>query len=680
MYYNDFMSLYEEGFTQNRELSWLNYNERVLEEALDESVPLFERLNYIAIFVNNLEEFIQVRVGGLISSDDDDIDSRSGMTADEQLYAVYERIRKLLEIKDIIHFKVEDELTQAGVLRIEPRQLAARELGFVQDYYNRNIKSKITTRIISSPDEFPHISQSRSYIISKLNAGESLLFAMVSIPADLKKIVILDYGTPLGENFKYIKLEDIIKMNIGDIFMPFHVEECHVIDIARNAEIELPESDDDMLSSMKKLSIERKFAAPDKLIVDGEMSHEMSSFLLDALKLNDEQLFLSSVVDYSYVSELEDSLPGWLADRLCYENVKGFNQLKLGYGSVIDRLKKREILCCYPYDSMEPLLELLKESATDERVKEIRMTIYRLSSHPKIVEYLEQAACNGKNVTVVMELRARFDEINNIDWSEKLRRHGVKVCFGDERYKIHSKLAQIVLEEDGKERYITHLATGNFNEKTAAKYTDIAIITYDQRIGLAANEMWLDVINNKVGKYDYILTSPVSMKPELIELIRREADKGNNGRIFIKVNSVTDEDLIEELMKASCAGCKIKMIVRGICCILPGIPDLTENIEVVNVVGRFLEHSRVYVFGQGKDEKMYISSADFMNRNMSKRIELACPIYNNELKTRIKRIMSLNYKDNVKGRRLGSDGKYHHKKPTYPMIDSQQMLMDENSI
>ena len=674
------MSLHEEGFTQNRELSWLTYNERVLEEALDESVPLFERLKYIAIFVSNLEEFIQVRVGGLINDDDDEIDKKSGMTADEQLDAVYERIRYLLEIKDIIHYKVEDELAKSGIIRLDKNRLSPEELTVVNKFYESTVRSGIRTKIINTAVDFPHISQDRAYIIAKLEGDESNLYALLSVAKDIDEILVLDYGNPLEAPMRYIKVEDIIKMHIEELFEPFHVVEYHCIDIARNAEISMDSDDEDMLHRMKKMSVQRKFAAPDKLIVDSEMSNCMADFLMDAFNLHNNQVLLTSVVDYGYVAELEDKIPAWLAEKLCYEGICSFNQLRLGYGDMIDRLKKREFLCCYPYDSMDPFLELLKESANDNRVIEIRMTIYRLSTNSKIVEYLEKAAANGKKVTVIMELRARFDEMNNIDWSEKLRKHGVDVRFGNEDYKIHSKLAQIVLNENGRERFITHISTGNFNEKTVTKYTDIALISYDQRIGNAANKMWQDIMRGKTGSYEEIITSPHNMKSKLIELIRREADKGVDGRIFIKVNSVTDEDIIEELMIASCSGCIIKMIVRGICCILPSVTNCTENIEIVNVVGRYLEHSRVYIFGTGKDEVMYISSADFMNRNMSKRIELACPIKNIEFKNRIKRILSLNYMDNVKGRRLGSDGKYHHKINSKDRVDSQDILAREVKI
>lgn len=689
------MGLYEDGYTQNRELSWLNYNERVLQEALDDKVPLFECLNYISIFMSNLEEFIQVRVGGLIGEEEkgsDKIDDKSGMSTDEQLKAIYERISQLLAYKDRVHASVEKRLEEAGVVCVHANDLTREELEKCKKFYKKQVKNKITVYMGSKSKDFPFINQDKSYIISKLAGEIKDLYALIDIPEELPKILVLNEGVPVSSSvfydfnaysrarysstsFRYILVEDIIKMHIPEIFAPFDAMETATIDIARNAEIELDHSEGDMLKDMRELSDQRRYSSPDKVVVDTVISDEMTVALMKMFTLKRAQVFTTQKFDYSYVAELVDRTPAWLKDDLCWGEEKGFNQLRLGYGPIIDRLKKKEILCCYPYDTMEPFIDLLKECTTDSRVKEIRITIYRLSSHPKIVEYLEQAAQNGKKVTAIIELRARFDEENNIDWSERMRRKGVKIRFGDERYKIHSKLAQIVLDENGKSRYITYLSTGNFNEKTVKRYTDIGLITYDQRIGAACNDMWQDMLDNKVDSYDHILTSPKTLKETLINLIRREAKKGKNGRIFIKVNSVTDADLIEELKQASCAGCKIRMIVRGICCLLPGIKGATENIKVVNVVGRYLEHSRVYVFGTGKEEVVYISSADFMTRNMTKRIELAVPVYNNELRRRIKAILYLNYMDNVKGRYLNCDGRYYPKIQGDKIVDSQIMLM-----
>ena len=693
------MKLYKSGYTQNRELSWLRYNERVLDEALDETVPLFERLNYIAIFMSNLEEFVQVRVGGLIGEDeigDDEKDDNSGMTAGEQLDAIYSEIDRLLEKKDEIQAVLELELERNGMIRAESSNLDSKDSDRVREFYKTKIEPYIRTHIVRKPKEFPELNQYKTYIVCRLDADSSDIYGVIDIPEALPQICILNEGMPVTtsfvyednlrtisrrkrlNSFRYILTEDIIKMYASELFLPFEVAEIHSIDIARNAEILNGKNSGNMLKDMKDLSFKRKTAAPDKIIVDGRLSRSMSEFLMNAFRLNSAQLFTTTMIDYGYVQELEKCMPQWIKTELCFPEFESFNQLRIGYGPVIDRLRKKEILCCYPYDTMDPLLELLKESTVDPRVTEIRMTIYRLASHPKIVEYLEKASLNGKKVSVVMELRARFDEDNNIDWSEEMRSKGINVYFGSKKYKVHSKLAQIVLNEQGRTTFITHLSTGNFNEKTASKYTDIALITYDQRIGKSADKMWKDIIKGNVSSYNHIMAAPADMKSNIIELIRREAAKGREGRIFIKVNSVTDVDIIEELKKASCNGCSIKLIVRGICCILPGIKDCTENIDVVNVVGRYLEHSRVYIFGTDDDEIMYISSADLMTRNMSKRVELACPIYNANLRSRIKAIMLLNYLDNVKGRRLDSRGRYIKKTVSDKLIDSQNLLMNES--
>ena len=676
------MGLYEEGFTQNRELSWLTYNERVLEEAMDPSVPLLERLNYISIFTSNLEEFIQVRIGGLILDDeeDDTIDIRSGLTPSEQIDAVYSRIHKLLAKKDAIQASIESQMKAVGLVRVAPDDLTDYEKTAMTKLFDKVLVKSCKYHIIAERKDFPMLDQDKSYIFARLNTELNSQFALVDVNSKIPRIVVLQDGLKKGSSFRYILTEDVIKMNLSSLFMPFEPVEMHTIDIARTAEVGMDTDSDNLLEEMKKLSKLRKYSSPDKLIADGNMSQETREFLMWIFNLSEAQMMTTSMINYKYISELEEKIPEHLRKSLCYETYHGLNQLEIGNGSMIDRLKRKELLLCYPYDTMDPFLTLLKEAAVDDRVREIRITIYRLSSQPKIVEYLELAAKNGKKVTAVIELRARFDEQNNINWSERLKQNGVNVSYGNKNYKIHSKLCQFVLYEDNRKRYITHISTGNFNEKTASRYTDIAFITYDQKIGIAADMMWQDIMNNEVGIYDHILTSPVTMKKTVIDMIEREMNKGSKGRIFIKVNSVTDEDIIEALMYASCAGCKIKMIVRGICCIIPGIEGCTENIEIVNVVGRFLEHSRVYIFGEGDDEVLFISSADFMNRNMNKRIELACPIYSYELRNRIRAIMYLNYMDNVKGRRIGNDGKYYKKTDFKHIVDSQSLLMNSLKI
>ncbi len=674
--------LYEEGFTQNREISWLRYNERVLEEALDETVPLFERLNFISIFNSNLEEFFQVRVGSLIVDDedgDDSIDVKSGMSPAEQLMAIYDMIPRLMKRKDDIYKRLDKELSAKGLHRLDEFELSLDEIKRVSSFFIDKVRDKLNTAIIRSCDEFPYIESNRPYIITRLESSNDCFYALTELPIGLPRILVLSEGVRVGSELRYILVEDIIKLALPQLFAPFTLEETVGFAITRNGEVALGDSKD-KLEEMKSVVEKRRTTDPDKLIVDYRMSSALENFLLETFDLRQSQVYIASRTSYSYISELRDVIPAWLEKELCYEPFVPFNQLQLRTKSVMEMVRTEDILSAYPYDSMDPFLQLLKEASEDERVREIRMTIYRLSSNPVIVKHLINAVNNGKRVKVLIELRARFDEERNIDWARKLSDAGCKVYYGDDKYKVHSKLCQIVLKEGDEKRYISQVSTGNYNEKSAKLYTDFSLITYNQLLGADINDFFEDVFRNKEGEYKYILTSPKTMQDTLVDLIRREADKGDKGRIFLKVNSVTDVRLIEELMEASCKGCRIRMIVRGICCILPGVEFCTDNVTVVNVIGRFLEHSRVYIFGEGEDERMYISSADLMTRNMTKRVELACPIYDKDIRNRIRKILLLNYIDNVKGRILMSDGCYIKKPINGNKKDSQLMLMKQSMV
>ena len=384
-------------------------------------------------------------------------------------------------------------------------------------------------------------------------------------------------------------------------------------------------------------------------------------------------MFTTTRIDFSYIDELEKTMPEDLRTELTYDAHIPFDQTKGMRGNIIDEVRKRDLLSSYPQDSMDLFLGLLREASFSPEVREIRITVYRLASNPKIADYLIYAARTGKKVRAVLELRARFDEEKNLAWAEKLSAAGCRVYYGTDKYKVHSKLCQIVMESTTKEgkpekSYITQISTGNYNEKTARQYTDLSLITYNQEIGKAVSRLFRDICKDRVaGKersYSPLAVSPVSMRKELMRLIRRETRKGKSGRIFFKINSLTDEDMIEALMEASCAGCQVRMIVRGICCMLPGIEGCTENVCIVNKVGRFLEHSRVYIFGSGIDEVMYISSADLMKRNLDRRVEVACPVNSGKIRDRIRAIMQEVYCDTEKGRVMMPDGTYAVK-PVY---------------
>lgn len=657
--------LYEEGFTQNREISWLRYNERVLEEALDDSVPLFERLRFIAIFVSNLEEFFKVRVGSLLGEDDegdDLIDEKSGMTAADQLRSILDMVPGLLMKKDMAYGLVERKLSEAGVTRLEPWQLNDEERGRCFDFFRDDIKNNLTVRVLDAGEPLPVIDEEKPYIIASLDAELEDKFGFIDIPRSLPLIMVLP-----GSGFRFVLTEDIIKMFADTLFVPFVPLDLHVIDIARNAEASGGTDGANTAAEMRDALRRRKNGPADKLISDGRPGKGLRAYFARTLGLDERQMFTTTRIDFSYVEELEKILPEEIKELIMYKPHVPVDQAKGIRGNIIDEVKKRDLLSSYPQDSMSLFHGLLREASFSPDVSEIRITIYRLASNPKIADYLIYAARTGKRVRVVLELRARFDEEKNLAWADRLSAAGCKVYFGTDKYKVHSKMCQIVFEstsKDGKpsKHYITQISTGNYNEKTTSQYTDLSLMTYDQEIGKAVSRLFRDICKNRIaGKersYAPLAVSPVNMRSEIMRLIRRETKKGKYGRIFFKINSLTDEDMIEALMEASCAGCQVRMIVRGICCLLPGIEGCTENVCIVNKVGRFHEHSRVYIFGSGINEVMYISSADLMKRNLDRRVEVACPVKSGKIRDRIKLIMHDVYCDMEKGRVMLPDGTY----------------------
>ena len=657
--------LYEEGFTQNREISWLRYNERVLEEALDDSVPLFERLRFIAIFVSNLEEFFKVRVGSLLGEDDegdDLIDEKSGMTAADQLRRIHDLVPGLLMKKDMAYGLVERKLAEAGVIRLETWQLDDEERGRCFDFFRDEIKDSLIVRILDAYEPLPAIDEERPYIIATLDSEIEEKFGFIDIPRSLPLIKKLP-----GSGFRYVLTEDIIKMFADTLFVPFVPLDLHVIDIARNAEASGGTGDANTAAEMRDALRRRKNGPADKLISDGRPGKALRSYFTRSLDLDERQIFTTTRIDFSYVDELEKMLPQELKTHITYKAHIPFDQTKRIRGSIIDEVKKRDLLSSYPQDSMDLFLGLLREASFAPDVTEIRITIYRLASNPRIADYLIYAARTGKRVRVVMELRARFDEERNLAWAEKLSAAGCKVYYGTDKYKVHSKMCQIVFESTSKDgstvkNYITQISTGNYNEKTAVQYTDLSLMTYDRETGKAVSKLFRDICKGRViekeRSYAPLAVSPLSMRSEIMRLIHREIKKGKAGKIFFKINSLTDEGMIEALMEASCAGCQVRLIVRGICCLLPGVEGCTENVCIVNKVGRFLEHSRVYIFGDGIDEVMYISSADLMKRNLDRRVEVACPVKSGKIRDRIKAIMYDVYCDMEKGRVMLPDGTY----------------------
>ena len=669
--------LYHEGYTQNRDMSWLRFNERILEEACDINVPLIERLRYIQIFSKNLDEFYMVRVAEIIDEVEEagnKVDSLSGMSSADQLREIDRMAKTLLERKDDIYSRLMSELEHEGIVKLEYSMLTEAELSYTRDYFESSVRPLLDERVIEK-EKLSDFLGSAPYIIGTTSTEQGERFCITRVPAELPPALVFEHE---GGGLRYMLLETLIKGRFDDVFAPFRTTDVTTMVITRECDVDIEDSGD-LLKDMKKVVSKRKFADIDRIVLDRRPNDFTRRFLSENLQVKDWQIYVTKRASFDFVDYISDFIRDD-EERFLYRRFTPFNQLSLVSGGIIDEVKKNEILSAYPFDSMDPFLKLLEEAALDSRVVEIRMTIYRLARNSVIAEHLMAAAQNGKKVKLMIELRARFDEGRNIEWIEKLEKAGCIVRYANDDYKVHCKLCQIKLEENGRKYFITQLGTGNYNEKSAKIYTDFSLITADRRIGEDADRFFRDLFKQKIGDYKHLAVSPVTLSDTVISLIRREASKKKKGRIFIKCNSLGDREIMEELMKASQKGCRIVLLVRGVCCLLPGVKDSTENIKVVNLVGRFLEHSRVYMFGEGKDEVMYIASADMMKRNLHKRVELACPVYSRKNRDRIRSMMYLNVMDNVKGRVMRPDGTYAEKAKGEEMINSQKILAKYSSV
>ena len=668
-------------FTQNRELSWLRFNERVLMEATDETVPLLERLKFIAIFTSNLDEFFMIRVGSLFDLSHfktHTIDQKSGWTPGEQLTHIYEAVRVLYARRQQIYQEVEQQLRVHGICQLHYDELAETEVKFVRQYFKSSIAPILSPQIVDTHHPFPHLQNKALHIGAWLKYKNNPMFAVIPVPAALPEVIFL----PGGET-RYIRTEEVILEHVSQIFKDDTILEKTVFCVTRNADIN-PDDEafdfdsDDFRGKMKKLLRQRQRLAPVRLELSRPISETFLKYLKEHLPVTQEQVYVTNAplkMGYAFAlpAKLSENKRRALTDAPFTPGVPHGVRLN---APITPQVQAHDILLSYPFEGMDTFLHLIRESAYDPDVISIKITIYRLARKAKLVEYLCAAAEAGKDVTAFIELRARFDEQNNIDWSERLEDAGCTVIYGVENYKVHSKVCLITRRSQGSVQYITQVGTGNYNEKTALQYTDLSLITANPAIGQDANHFFQNLaIGNVSGQYEHLMVAPSSLKTGIIREIDREIAKRGEGRIFIKMNAITDIDLIEKLKQASCAGVRVRMIVRGICCILPDIPEKTENIEVISIVGRFLEHSRVYCFGQGNDERMYIASADFMTRNTEKRVEVACPIYNQAVREKIHYLMDTCWADNVKARALQRDGSYRTRPIRETPIDSQQMLM-----
>ena len=541
----------------------------------------------------------------------------------------------------------------------------------------------LSPQIIDPHHPFPFLVNKNIYVGATLtNADEKKgneLFGIIPIPTALPEVIFLP-----SADVRYVFTSDVVSYFADTIFSSYKIIESTVFSVTRNADIasgdEAFDVDEDFRDAMQQLLNSRKRLAPVRLELKNKISGNFLRFLCEKLELTKVQVFItSSPLTMSYAFGLEDKISGSVKSELIYPpfEPQPSSDIRLNE-SIIKQLQKKDLLLSYPYESMNPFLKLLKEAAYDNSVISIKISIYRLAKNAKIVDYLCAAAENDKDVTVLIELRARFDEQNNIDWSQRLEQAGCRIIYGFEGYKVHSKVCLITRRERGKISYITQIGTGNYNEKTSKQYTDFSLMTSDMEIGTDTNEFFKNMaIGNLEGNYSTLLVAPNSMKSEIIKLIDREIAKGTKGRIFLKFNSISDLTLINKLAEASLAGVNIQMIVRGICCILPQVEGKTDNIFIKSIVGRYLEHSRIYLFGSGNDEIMYISSADFMTRNMDKRVEVGCPIKDKYVKEKIMHFIEVQQDDNTKARIMRSDGTYRSIITSNEPIDNHTVLMNE---
>ena len=677
-------AIWNQGYTQNRELSWLEFNARVLAEAEDETVPLLERFKFLAIFTSNLDEFFMIRVGSLTDMaalEPNRRDTKSGLTAGEQLSRIYAAVEPLYARRDAAFRDVVARLAQEDLCRTSMDELDSSERKYIKQYFNTMIAPVLSPQVVDSHHPFPHLEGKVLHIAVLLSHKNNERLGLIPVPASLPPITFLP-----NDKRRYLMTEDILLAFADSIFEMYDVLEKTVFCVTRNADVPLDDEpfgseQVDLRKKMERMLRQRRRMA----IVRVELSRPVSSHFKECLhkrfEVTDEQIFLSrsAPLRMSYAFSLGDYLSDGRRSRLSDPPFIPQQPAMLPAGqSLLKTALQRDVLLSYPYESMEPFLQMIREAANDPSVLSVRITIYRLASKAKLVEYLCAAAENGKDVTVLIELRARFDEQNNIDWSERLEEAGCKIIYGFEDYKVHSKICLITRRERGGVRYITQVGTGNYNEKTARQYTDVSLVTSSESIGMDAAQFFNNMaMSNLNGRYNRLLVAPTSLKNNILSLMDGEIAKGSDGYILLKFNSLTDIDMIEKLHEASCAGVTVEMIIRGICCLLPGVPGKTENITVTSIVGRFLEHSRIYVFGRGENEKMYISSADLMTRNTERRVEIACPIDSPAVRARLHDILFAMQHDTVKARVLQPDGSYQ-KKPAVPEpICAQDLLMQQ---
>ncbi|WP_298838172.1 RNA degradosome polyphosphate kinase [Clostridium sp.] len=646
----------------SRELSWIQFNERVLEEAQDTTNPLFERLKFAAIVSSNLDEFFMVRVGSLSDQIIAKFDKKdpSGLTPIQQMKEIGILVHKLVYDQfNCYNRSLKKSLAKENIKFLKIDDLTKVQLKYLEKYYSNNIFPVLTPMVVNQSSPFPLISNKSLNIavLLKDNKGEDI-FATIKAPSVFDRLVKI----PDEDGLAFVFLEDIVKMNLNSLFSGHEIIDASCYRITRNADMELDEEGaEDLLEAIEESLKQRRWGKAVRLEIEKGMNNKLLKILERELEITKEQEYvISGQIDLSFLMKM-GRIKGY--EKLEYEPIKPqLSKQFLKYDSIFDAISEKDILLHHPYESFDPIVELVRQAAVDPNVLAIKHTLYRVSGKSPIIEALVKAAEMGKQVTVLVELKARFDESNNIVWAKQLEQSGCHVIYGLVGLKTHCKILLVVRrEEDGIKRYV-HVGTGNYNDVTAKLYTDIGLFTVNPYFGADASVLFNMLSGNSklTSLYKFSL-APLLLRDRFLQMISEETENAKSGkkaRIIVKINSLVDTEIIKALFRASTAGVKIDLIVRGICCIKPGIPGVSENITVRSIVGRFLEHSRIFYFYNDGQEGIYLSSADWMTRNLDRRVELLFPIEDQNARNRVKHILDIALLDTQKARILNSDGIY----------------------
>lgn len=672
------------GLYENRELSWLKFNERVLEEAEDTSVPLCERMTFLSIFQSNLDEFFMVRVGSL---EDQKLlsqklrENKTNMTAGEQIEAILKRVAELNERKDAIYASIMKEVGEKGVHLTDFKALAKSESKYLEEYFMKEIVPLLSVMIVGRKQPFPFLKGQEIYALAVLGTrnGKKKIGIIPCSSSVFPRLIRI----PTKDD-TYMLVEELILHFLPKVYKGYKVLEKSVIRVTRNADIDFNavyDEDLDYRDKMAQIVKLRKKLAPVRLELSRDINEDMIKQVCEYAEMEEPHVFLNQApLDLSFLFQIEDILRKD-ANLVYQRRVPQPSPMLKSNEHIIPQILDHDVLLSYPYESIKPFLQMLQEAARDPEVISIRMTLYRLARNSKVVEALTEAAENGKQVDVLVELKARFDEANNIEWSRTLEDAGCHVVYGIDGLKVHSKLCLITRKVGDEIQYITQVGTGNYNEKTSRLYTDLSLITADKRIGEEAAKVFQAILlGSVVEDMEHLLVAPKCLQNKVLAMIENEiqiAKEGKPAYIGIKINSLTDKKIIDKLIDASRAGVKIDMVIRGINCLRSGIPGDTDNIHIVSIVGRFLEHSRIYIFGTHDRDKVYIASADFMTRNTLRRVEVAAPLYDETVKNKVRKMFATMLRDNVKAREQQPDGSYQKLSMVGPVLNSQEYFYEE---